>query len=102
MKKLWIIVICVMLSSLHAGPATARGETLRCGSKIVTAGMSMDDVRKLCGEPASQTVEEVPVRSGGRVTGTTEMHYWIYRRGSGKKPAKLQFDQQKLVSISYQ
>ena len=100
MKRISVIVFAWLLLAIGADPATARGETLRCGSKIINAGMSMDEVRKFCGEPTSQRTEEIPVRSGNRVTGTTEMHYWTYRRGSGK-PATLQFDQEKLVSITY-
>lgn len=102
MDKILAIAVFITLLSFANGPAAARGETLRCGSKIVTTGMTMTEVRKLCGEPTSQRVEEIPVRSGGRVTGTTEMHYWTYRRGSGQKAATLQFDQEKLVSITYQ
>ena len=86
---------------LTAGPAAAR-DTLRCGSKIVNTGITMDEVRKFCGEPTSKRVEEVPVRSGNRVTGTTDMHYWTYRRGNSQKPATLLFDKDTLVSITYE
>lgn len=86
---------------LTSGPAAAR-DTLRCGSKIVNTGITMDEVRKFCGEPTSIRVEEVPVRSGNRVTGTTEMHYWTYRRGNSQKPATLLFDKDTLISITYE
>ena len=102
MRILTLLTLFAALLATGAPPAFARGETLRCGSKIVSAGMSMDEVRNFCGEPAAQRTEEIPVRSGGRVTGTTEMHYWTYSRGSGKKAATLLFDQQTLVSITYE
>jgi len=99
----WILTLPMIAMLMFASfPATAAGDTLRCGSKIVNTGMSMDEVRKYCGEPTAQKVEEIPVRSGGHVTGTTEMHYWTYRRGSGQKPATLEFDQDRLVSITYE
>jgi len=101
MTRLILTLLTTTTLIFAAAPAAASGDTLRCGSKIVSTGMSMDEVRKYCGEPTSQRVEEIPVRSGGRVTGTTEMHYWTYRRGSGQKPATLEFDQDRLVSITY-
>lgn len=102
MKTRWLPPAFIMaLLLINPGPAVAIGETLRCGSKIVTVGMSMEEVRKFCGEPTSRRVEEIPVRSGRRVTGTTKIHYWTYRRGSGQKPATLEFDRETLVRIAY-
>ena len=79
----------------------ASAESLRCGSKIVDVGMSMDEVKKFCGKPSSTSVEEHDVRSGNRVVGTTQLHIWRYNRSSGQKTAVLEFDQEKLMSISY-
>jgi hypothetical protein len=78
----------------------AANETLRCGSKIVKTGMSMDEVLQYCGEPTTKEIEEHDVRSGNRVTGTTQLHIWTYNRGSGQAPAVLQFDVDKLMSIN--
>lgn len=100
--KFSLPMICIAtVLFLTAGPAAAR-DTLRCGSKIVNTGVTMDEVRKFCGEPSSERIEEVPVRSGNRVTGTTDMIYWTYRRGNGQKPATLLFDKNVLVSITYE
>jgi len=79
----------------------ASAESLRCGSKIVDVGMSMNEVKKFCGKPSSTSVEEHDVRSGNRVVGTTQLHIWRYNRSSGQKTAVLEFDQEKLMSISY-
>ena len=79
----------------------ASAESLRCGSKIVDVGMSMDEVKKFCGKQSSTSVEEHDVRSGNRVVGTTQLHIWRYNRSSGQKTAVLEFDQEKLMSISY-
>ncbi len=82
-----------------ATPASA--DTLRCGSKIVDVGFTMDEVRKYCGKPSSATVEEQDVRSGNRVVGETQLHIWHYNRSSGQATAVLEFDQDKLISITY-
>ena len=94
-------MLVTLLGLAMMGPASGARDTLRCGSKIITIGMMMDAVLKSCGEPHSRNTEEVPVRSGNRVTGSTKIHTWVYQR-SGGKPASLTFDQDKLVSIKYQ
>ena len=89
----------IMLLLFFSATVGAAQETLRCGSKIVKTGMSMEEVLKYCGEPTSKEIEEHDVRSGNRVTGVTEMHIWTYNRGSSQPPAVLKFDVDKLMSI---
>ena len=81
---------------------TSNADTLRCGSKIVQTGMTMAKVKKYCGNPSSTSIEEQDVRSGPRVVGTTEIHTWRYRRSSMQRTAVLEFDQEKLMSITYE
>ncbi len=84
-------------------PTSAYAEdTLRCGSKIVRTGMTMEEVKQYCGDPSSTSIEEQDVRAGPRVVGKTEIHTWRYDRASGQRTAVLVFDQQKLMSISYE
>jgi len=85
---------------LGAGIAQAQ-DTLRCGGKIVSVGMLAKDVQKYCGKPSSTEVEEHDVRSGGRVTGKTQLNIWTYNRASGQNAAVLEFDQDKLLSIKF-
>ncbi len=94
-------LILLLLAMLGIDAAIAQ-ETLRCGSKIVTTGMSMDEVRKYCGAPTSSEIEEHDVRAGPRVIGKTELHIWRYRRASGQRTAVLEFDQDKLLTIKYE
>jgi len=94
-------MIFVAASLFFALSAGAEG-TLRCGSKIVQTGMTMEEVKKYCGNPSSTSIEEQDVRSGPRVVGTTEIHTWRYDRASGQRTAVLEFDQQKLMSITYE
>ena len=77
-------------------------DTLRCGNKIVQTGMTMTEVKKYCGKPSSTSIEEQDVRSGPRVVGTTEIHTWRYNRASGQRTAVLEFDLEKLKSITYE
>ena len=98
MKRLTLTCLTILSFAFSMGAA---GETLRCGSKIVKTGMTMDEVRKHCGEPTTIEIVEVDVRSGNRVTGTTNQDIWTYRRGSNKS-AKLHFDIDKLMTIEYE
>ena len=86
---------------LKTMPATA-DDTLRCGSKIVKTGMTMTEVKKYCGNPSSTSIEEQDVHAGPRVVGTTQIHTWRYNRASGQRTAVLEFDLEKLKSITYE
>lgn len=92
-------IVLALLAVLAATPA--RAETLRCGSKIVTTGMTQTEVKKYCGQPSSRDVEDHDVRAGNRVVGTTQVHIWTYNRASGQNAAVLTFDQDKLMSITF-
>ncbi len=80
----------------------SNADTLRCGSKIVDTGMSMTEVKKYCGNPSSTSIEEHDVHAGPRVVGKTEIHTWRYNRSSTQRTAVLVFDQEKLMSITYE
>lgn len=93
--------IVVLLASLVVAAPVSAQETLRCGSKIVETGMTADEVQKYCGKPSATEVEVHDVRSGNRVVGKTEFNIWTYNRASGQNAAVLQFDQDKLMSITF-
>jgi hypothetical protein len=95
MNRVWILISLLCLAANNASAE----DTLRCGSKIVTVGMTSVEVLKYCGEPTSTEVEEHDIRSGGRVIGKTQLNRWTYDRGSVGKPKVLEFDQDKLMSI---
>ena len=82
--------------------SAAADDTLRCGSKIVRTGMTMTEVKKYCGNPSSTSMEEQDVHAGPRVVGTTQIHTWRYNRASGQRTAVLEFDLEKLKSITYE
>lgn len=93
-----VTLACASFFALFAANAAAE-ESLRCGSKIVTIGMTSEEVLKYCGKPTSTEVEEHDIRSGGRVVGKTQLNRWTYKRGTTGKPKVLEFDQDKLISI---
>jgi hypothetical protein len=82
---------------LGLATATAGADSMRCGGKVISIGMSMSEVLQYCGEPDSKEIEEHDVRSGNRVTGTTQLHRWTYSDYS--RVRVLEFDQDKLLSI---
>jgi hypothetical protein len=92
--------LLIVLLMLLWAPASASDKSVRCGSKIVKIGMSMQEVLNYCGEPDQKEIEEQAVRSGNRVTGTTELHIWTYNRPTGQVPAVLEFDVDKLMTIT--
>jgi hypothetical protein len=56
--------------------------------------MTMEEVKKYCGNPSSTAIEEQDVHAGPRVVGKTQIHFWRYDRASGQRTAVLEFDQQ--------
>ena len=91
------VAVAAILCACMLPVVVTAADTLRCGSKIITLGMSADEVLRHCGEPAKREVEQQDVRSGNRVTGTTEVHIWTYRRAGAEKV--LRFDQDRLIAI---
>ncbi len=96
MRIIILAAILFLTSSAYAE------DTLRCGGKIVQTGMTMEEVKKYCGNPSSTAIEEQDVHAGPRVVGKTQIHFWRYDRASGQRTAVLEFDQQKLMSITYE
>lgn len=91
-----ILIAAIGACAFHGA---AGQDVMRCGARIVEAGMTMAEVAEYCGEPTSKRVEQQDVRAGNRVVGTTEMHHWIYRQ-AGNLPRELVFDQNELIEIN--
>ena len=97
LPKLLILLTLLIAVSVQA---QSRNESLRCGSKLVKAGMSIDDVRGYCGAPSNAREEERPIRSGSRILGSFVAQIWEYSRG-GNSPAVLEFHDGVLKTITY-
>ncbi len=79
----WVIYLVTLAFVLCASEAMAAG-SMRCNHRVVDQGMSADEVRKLCGEPAS--MED---------SGNT----WIYDFGPGERLKVVKFVANKVEFI---
>ena len=89
-------VLLALLLGLAATAAMA-GDDFRCGSRIITTGMTQSEVLDACGQPATKDVEDVDVRSGNQVVGRTAVWRWTYEFSGTTRV--LVFDQDTLKSI---
>ena len=96
MRNIMNRVSVTLLLGLAAGATLADGD-FRCGSKIITTGMTQSQVLDACGEPATKDVEDVDVRSGNQVVGRTAVWRWTYDFSGTTRV--LVFDQDTLKSI---
>jgi hypothetical protein len=67
--------------------ASATAEGFRCGSRIATPDMTIDELVAACGEPTSRSVEVIEVHgpgvhgTGSVKRGTVTVETWTYERG---------------------
>lgn len=97
MKKSVLLLLMITVSSAVQSADT----TLRCKGKLIRAGTDVNEVLRHCGNPDAKTVEQRPVFSGNRQTGTYEVEFWRYDRGTGQWPAVLEVEAGVLQSIVY-
>jgi hypothetical protein len=85
-----------------ASPAFGGG-SWRCGSRLVGAGQSIEDVYDLCGEPtdrvASTEFVTIHLRCGVDVTRAMLVENWLYNRGPKQFVRYLTFRDGTLVGI---
>ena len=80
-------VVLATLTALFAA-GSAQADSFRCGQRIATADMTVEELLEACGEPSSKTVEVVDifgpnVHGAGNVKrGTATIEKWTYDRGS--------------------
>jgi hypothetical protein len=98
MKREWVrtLVMSLFITAAPLRVAVAE-EAFRCQGQLVERGMTQAQVRQLCGDPTSKTTEVQDVRTGNRVTGTTDVHRWTY--ASYGETRVLVFDQDRLRDI---
>jgi hypothetical protein len=96
-----------VVAFLVCGSGAARADSLVCrGGRNVETGLTIAQVRELCGAPTSSESKFVEARGrgekGGSIrTGGTQVEVWRYDRGSGRQAAVLEFRDGKLFSIEY-
>ncbi len=75
----------LLACGLLAAPAHA--DSFRCGQRIATEDMTVQELREACGEPTSRTVEIVDVYgpnvygTGNVKRGTSTIEKWTYDFG---------------------
>jgi hypothetical protein len=77
----YVFLLCAL-----CGAAAHADEPMRCGRWVVSAPLSIEELLKKCGEPASKRIVEQDVRGVGANNmiikkGTTTVEYWTYERG---------------------
>jgi hypothetical protein len=79
-------------------PALALGQTMRCGSDLVTKGTSQAKVAALCGQP-SQIVR--PPVSDGVQPGVSDVQdeIWIYNLGPNRLMQRIRFQDGVVASM---
>jgi hypothetical protein len=85
----------------------AHGETIRCGSSVVDESVTVDELVRKCGQPASKRYEEQDIRvrtpndisSNTKKVGTTVTEYWTYDRGSHASPVIVTISEGRIRSI---
>lgn len=84
MKSSRVVVTLALL------PALALGQSLRCGSKLITEGMSQAKVAALCGQPA-QVVH--PPGNDAIVPGAydAQEEIWTYNFGPNRLMQRIRF-----------
>jgi hypothetical protein len=87
--------------------ASAHADTLRCGSSLIQEGMSQSYVVEKCGAPDSkmELTEPVYARRPDGFTykvGEAMQEIWRYKRGSGKFPAVMTFQDGKLKKLEFE
>ena len=97
-----------VLILLSLVPLAASAETFRCGNWIVSRDLTVDDLLKKCGEPATRKAETQDVMSRNRnhdllvKTGETIIETWTYDRGTQAKPMVVTIVDGKIKSIERQ
>jgi hypothetical protein len=71
-------------------PALAAADSMRCGSQLVTAGMSQAKVAALCGQPV-QVVH--PPASDSVAPGVSDVEWetWVYNFGPNRFMQRIRF-----------
>ena len=91
--------------SILTGAATASADSMRCGTKLLTDGDTLDKVEALCGPPAAVERREI-LRPYGYNRGITvhssyevSVELWTYNFGPNKLMYRLRFEDGLLVDV---
>ena len=98
-------ILGIAALSILTGAATASADSMRCGSKLLTDGDTLDKVEALCGPPAAVERREI-LRPFGYNRGITvhssyevSVELWTYNFGPNKLMYRLRFEDGLLVDV---
>lgn len=102
MKK---TILGIAALSILTAAATASADSMRCGTKLLTDGDTLDKVEALCGPPAAIERREI-LRPYGYNRGITvhssyevSVELWTYNFGPNKLMYRLRFEDGLLVDV---
>jgi Protein of unknown function (DUF2845) len=84
MKSSFVVVILVLL------PTVALGQSLRCGTKLITEGTSQAKIAALCGQPV-QVVHPPAYDVIAPGASDVQSEIWIYNFGPNKLMQRIRF-----------
>lgn len=102
------IPLRALLLVASLAPALAAADTMRCGSRLISDGDTLEKVLQYCGEPAAKSrtyiVRQPRYESGGReysFAGEEEVavDLWTYDFGPGKLLRRVRIVADKVESI---
>jgi hypothetical protein len=104
--KLTIPMMIAVVAAATVATLSHAQETFRCGSDLVSPGLTTDELIAKCGQPDEKEVVEEPIRArnaggGSRVIGTATVEHWTYSRGQGQFPALLRIEEGELKSVEF-
>ena len=92
-------VLALVCTASHA----FADDGMRCGSNLVSVGMSPHEVLQRCGAPTSASRQVVPFRRRGFPGGTgghTCIESWLYDRGATELTRTLTFIDDRLQDVA--
>jgi len=100
--------LAVATALLALTPAAYADETFRCGTKIASSDLTVDELVRKCGEPTTRTfrTEDVLVRNRNNglmlKSGETVIETWTYDRGTQAAPMVVTIVDGRIKSIERQ
>jgi Protein of unknown function (DUF2845) len=80
-------------------PTFALGQTMRCGSELITEGTSQAKVAALCGQPV-QVIHPPAYDAVAPGASDVQEEFWIYNFGPNKFMQRIRFRNGRVASIT--
>jgi hypothetical protein len=89
----WVVLVLALV------PALALGQSMRCGSKLVTQGMSQAKVAALCGQPV-QVVHSPAYEGVAAGASDVQEEIWVYNFGPNRFMQRIRFRDGVVTKVS--